>query len=798
MKALRRSFVVGSRRAAVALGMALGTIVLGCSGGSGGGGGDLALLSFNLENVRSVFLNERLVFKFTEPIDPASVNANTIRIRYDASMIDRNGDGQADNPNDTNAAPEGVFTVSGDTVFFDPKLPSDADNSDPGLVPSYIPIGTSATLNIIYSVTIPAPTQSSPASVKSTRGRAIVRTFQSTFQTVFDPTFPPDISSTSFFDVFPGRPFIRSVEATPSQFGADPNSVISVVFSEPILPSSLSEDDSIFLEAIGPSLGRAERVTASVFIEQLPAATRVTFRPTITLPGGVQVNIRATEDIRDFGGNRLSLTEPGTPPLVVQVLPTATQSGFFQETFDTPDNEDVAATGASWANGVLLPGAGGDASDGPFRPTTNTVIDTTVKTLYQFSSFEIPEGVTVTVIGPNACRIFAASTVTILGNLNLNGVSAATATSAGPSAGGRGGAGGFAGGDGAGGPGGFGGNGLGPGGGFGSISSAVNQTPDLAETASGGGGASYSQMANPGDSTGRTLAPGLPGLEYGDPTLNPALGFLLGGSGGGGAGWSDRQNSPGSGGGGGGGALQLQAGRGITLIKGVNTAGMLTANGGNGGENQTALGAGGGGGSGGGLLIQSGAGNVLVGADAAIRARFGTGGVTADDPGDKGRGGNGSLGRIRIEIDQSLGFALVTAGPGAIDPQANPVEGAQFDFAGVVSVGTTQFFDTRTLFPNYTFVPGGVIPGVGLPYSEDNSFLFAPGTIVYLFQGAPEDPDNPGLPDLDQLRPPTFTFNIDEVDDSRFIRVQVLFVTPTPVPPAPPAVEAVRFSYTFN
>ncbi len=802
MNALRR--LRSSWRIAAILALAAGIgvpLVVGCSTGGGGGGGGMVLLSFNLENIRSVFLNERLVFKFSQPVDRNSVNSNTIRIRYDASRIDRDGDGQADNPSDTNAAPQGTFTVSGDTVFFDPKLPVRCDNSDPGLVPTHTPVGSTMTLNLVYSVTIPALSTSNPGVVRSTGGRPMSRAYQATFQTVFDASFPPDIASGSFFDVFPGRPFVASIEATPSAGGASPTTSIGVVFSEPILPSSLCGEESLFLEAVGPNLGKTERVSASVFVDQLPARTRVTLRPTIPIPGNTEVRIRVSDAIRDFGGNRLNLSAPATPPLVVRVMPTTPQSGFFEELFDGPANEDVDATGAEWGGGILTPGAGGDASDGPFVPTANTTIDTTTKSLYQFSRLDIPEGVTVRITGPNACRILVASTARIVGRLSLEGgIGGDVVTS--PETGGPGGAGGpggFAGGNGDSDPGGGGLNGQGPGGGQGSVSSAANAGTN--ETTGGGGGGSYGLPGEPGDNTLRILPPGQPGPVYGDPTLNPNLGFLVGGSGGGGAGWCDLNDEPGSGGGGGGGALQLQVGRGVSLLRGLNTAGSISASGGKSGDNLSALGASGGGGSGGAILLQAAAGNVLVGNDSEILAIGGPFGDTGHDtplPPNKGHGGIGGVGRIRVEVDQSRGFSLVTADPDAIQPSPNPFMGAQFDFAGAVSVGTSRFFDTRSLFPNYSFVPGGTVPGVGLPYNEDNADRFPPGTIVYLFQGAQEDPDNPGLPDLDALRPPTFTFNIDEVDDSRFIRFQVLFVMPTPAPLDLPTVSTVRFAFSTN
>ena len=62
------------------------------------------------------------------------------------------------------------------------------------------------------------------------------------------------------------------------------------------------------------------------------------------------------------------------------------------------------------------------------------------------------------------------------------------------------------------------------------------------------------------------------------------------------------------------------------------------------------------------------------------------------------------------------------------------------------------------------------------------------------------DPDDPTQPDLENVRPGVgkFTENIDEVDDSQFIRVKVVFAYPFPNIGVTPFASFFEFSYTHQ
>lgn len=237
--------------------------------------------------------------------------------------------------------------------------------------------------------------------------------------------------------------------------------------------------------------------------------------------------------------------------------------------------------------------SGSTGSDGPLAPTTSTVLQIPTNGIFNFTTINIPAGVTVT-FTKNASNtpvtLLATGDVTIAGTIDVSGQ---TAINTGPglfgdrSLPGSSGPGGFDGGRGgmpevnrrA-------GNGLGPG--------------------AGGGGDFVSGLTNGGGGAGFGLAGvsnvyniSLAGTTYGSNSLVPLIG---GSGGGGGVGAAAADGYVGSGGGGGGGAILIAA------SGTVNITGAILAKGGNGGNfvNSAAnslLSATGGGGSGGAIRL---------------------------------------------------------------------------------------------------------------------------------------------------------------------------------------------------
>ncbi len=814
-----RTQVLSSRAFGVLTACALIALtVTGCSGGSSSDS-RLEVVSFNLDGVSGAFLNERLIFTFNSPIDPDSVDIQTIAIRYDASQIDIDGDCAPDNPANRNAVPDGDFLVEGNRVIFQPRIPSSLDNNDVGLFPMHNidpdgadPCNRATPLTVTYTVTIPGFSSANPVTVVSLNDqKPVVRTFNSTFTTLEDLTFPPDIDLDSFVDLSPGAPtFTELVSPVDGATDVALDSAVEIRFSEALLPSSVT-NDSIYLAGVGPRNGREERIPSTISLDQIEGI--VILEPQIELPGDVEVRVIFTEDLLDFGGNSLTVGSEMVFPAFRTVDAPTSGPFAFQEGFDDQENLDAPETSALWgapsAPGLLVAGlGGGTAAMGSFEFDPTLAETMTFDTgeynpaepipTFDFSTFRLgPQG-TIQAIGENPLIIRATQDMSIEGRISVTGADggAVDIIEGGGGSGGEAGVGG-----GAGGSGGSlelenGGDGAGsiipgsggmtnPGGGAGSVALACVSG---AETGGGGGGAFFVGAQPGAGDDGNPAGGGLPGMQYGVDEMNPFTGTFFGGSGGGGGGATcvDGIVYPGAGGGAGGGALWIQsAGE-------IDVAGDIFADGGAGGANNafegTAGGAGGGGGSGGAVLLQ-GIERFANGFGSAIRSVGGAAGEAGESGSPDGSGGAGSFGRIRVESNN----LRVRAGNFMPSPSRS-----DYSVDGNTSVGTSSWFDTGAFFPDYTFSITGRNGGTN---DQDNANLFPdPSAIEYWFQGAPPHPQDPTMPDLENVRPGVgeFARTIDEVDDSRFIRVKVVMTYPFPQTGVTPTVNFFTIGYTFS
>jgi hypothetical protein len=297
--------------------------------------------------------------------------------------------------------------------------------------------------------------------------------------------------------------------------------------------------------------------------------------------------------------------------------------------------------------------SGSTGADGAFSPTVNTILELPPTGIFNFTSVNIPVGVTVT-FKRNATNtpavILSSTNITIAGTLNASGTGSTHTGAAGDGNLGDDGL------PGLGGPGGFdggrggkaatlaGGSGLGPGGGTPGI--GISPWPSSQPSGGGGGGFSGSGAHNLCTVNGGSLCAaggGLGGASYGSSLLLP----LIGGSGGGGG--TGGSTFDASGGGGGGGAVLLAASGTVTV------SGSILANGGaSGSSSGGGSGATGGGGSGGAIRIIAGtiAGN---GAITAAGAGVGSAAISGYS-----NGGGGAHGRIRLEADSITRTAATT------------------------------------------------------------------------------------------------------------------------------------------
>ena len=223
--------------------------------------------------------------------------------------------------------------------------------------------------------------------------------------------------------------------------------------------------------------------------------------------------------------------------------------------------------------------SGSTGSLGALNPTTNTEIELPADGILNYTTVNIPSGVTVTFKKNSAntpVYMLATGNVTIAGAISVNG-SAGNALMPG-----KGGPGGYDGGIGAA-VGSCGGTGLGFGGG-----QSAKQVSTPMTYGAGGGGGGFGTAGSNGNQYIATYATGGPGgLTYGNENLLP----ITGGSGGGG-GCSSAGGGYYAGGGGGGGGAIVIASSGT-----INVTGSITANGSSGASIVYSSGGGGSGGA---------------------------------------------------------------------------------------------------------------------------------------------------------------------------------------------------------
>lgn len=290
--------------------------------------------------------------------------------------------------------------------------------------------------------------------------------------------------------------------------------------------------------------------------------------------------------------------------------------------------------------------SGSTGADGAFAPTVNTEVVLPPSGILNYTTVNIPTGVTVT-FKKNATNtpvvMLASGNVTITGNIYLMGGNATAVGAAGDGVLGDDGI------PGVGGPGGYDG---GRGGG-GTLTASVSSAGGAGKGPGGGkapplGGAGTSWGASINGSGGGFGASGISGayggqgvaggVTYGSSQLLP----LIGGSGGGGGNGSLYS---GGGGGGGGGAI-LIASSGT-----VNITGTVYAHGGIGGAvNGVGGGGSGGGGSGGAIRIVA----TTITGNGSLNANgqgAGANNTTGIGWWDQGAYGSGGVGRIRLEAE---------------------------------------------------------------------------------------------------------------------------------------------------
>lgn len=285
--------------------------------------------------------------------------------------------------------------------------------------------------------------------------------------------------------------------------------------------------------------------------------------------------------------------------------------------------------------------SGSTGTLGAFNPPVNTEVILPPDGILNYTTVNIPSGVTVTFLKNTAntpAYMLASGDVTIAGTIDISGEEGSSIYP------GKSGIGGFEGGYG-GSPGDGsnpslpGGKGLGPGGGGQGVLDYV-----LQYGSSGGGGGGFGSNGTNGKGTSYA-APGTGGSSYGNAKLLPMIG---GSGGGGGASSPSYTQAYGGAGGSGGGALLIASSGTITLT------GSIISNGGKGADASAGYAGGGGGASGGAIKLMAdtitGSGTISA-IGGALGAKTGLYGYD---------GGAGGSGRIRFESNSVTGSINTT------------------------------------------------------------------------------------------------------------------------------------------
>jgi hypothetical protein len=329
---------MGSRALSIGI---VGIVCASCgsSGGSSGGAGDLALVSYQPANGESAVPRNRAIrMLFSEPVDPESVHDESILVRVGVGFQTR---------------PAGQFQVTGDTVVFDPGL------TESGLGHA---IGFDAGQQVRVTVPLKQAGDGQPAArfVRSLGGKVV---------TVVSggPVFT-FLTGDEWNDPVPGRPEMVGLDfaPVPDQSGrVAPYAAVTVVFSEPVDPSTFALGKNIFLTNNSPG------APAGIYQKDIPCAvfydgslTRYTLQPVFGFGEGpytIRVGFLDPDATtfyidnppRDLAGNPLDNTLL-TEDFDTLADPIAVNYGVLSEDFLTTSHRDDAFTDALWGNDAQL------------------------------------------------------------------------------------------------------------------------------------------------------------------------------------------------------------------------------------------------------------------------------------------------------------------------------------------------------------------------------------------------------------------------------------------------------------
>jgi len=449
-----------------------------CSGGGGSSGlagtTDFQVNSISVRDGSVWEINREIVLTFTEPIDFATVSANTVNIR---SLAD--------------VPATGVFRLRDDrTVVFQPNCPTLDDFSDAGLQPGGVTYiltipGQNSSANVLRSTSgvplglqqtrtfsTPASSQPSIAFQDTRQGPPvpIVRAEGSTDVRATYLELGGDPDQRVYFELDPNQQLVLSQPGfeLPLNLYSDVAARVAVVieFNQPVNPSTNNIAESRlrleFRDPLGSWDAIDTRVTLIANCTETGASVRL--EPIGVLPPASELRAVVRAGFQDLVGeaNLQSLdtfaVAPTRPVSFSSLTPADVLSDEMNESFDFDGSsplsfEDTTALfdspAAEWGGGELSAAFSFDGQGGPngdfdwivrtgeifFFDTTSTPINggpggvptttlTAVNGVVDVRNLTIEAGGEIRVQGPNPIRINATGDVRINGRLDLSGFNA--------------------------------------------------------------------------------------------------------------------------------------------------------------------------------------------------------------------------------------------------------------------------------------------------------------------------------------------------------------------------------------
>jgi len=286
----------------------------------------------------SVPRNRVVRFYFNTLVLPQSVTDQSIRLRTGGTFQTR---------------PEGSFLVNGDIVEFDPTVTRAGGPNAAGF-----PAG--AQIQVIVPILTPGSNEPANNFVQNIEGNPV--TTAAGDNTIVFTT------GSGWIDPVSGPPGAIGLEFTPAPNSAgqvNPGAAVTVIFNEPLDPSTVLLGNNIFLTNNTSTSPLYQLGIPSITFAD-GSLTRFTFDPVFGFgqgPFNVQLNFIDPLNPGDFdpvdlptdlGGNQLqNFTFLET--FDTQFDPSAVNTGLIIENFTTPLKRDPTATDAIWGDDPTFP-----------------------------------------------------------------------------------------------------------------------------------------------------------------------------------------------------------------------------------------------------------------------------------------------------------------------------------------------------------------------------------------------------------------------------------------------------------